>query len=182
MKKQRWIIRAVCIFILLAWMIWIIDANVALWGYKKVEYFFGDPGPVVSELQPVARLGPKETLEGKRSYQKMFEDPTYFDLITPVTYRRAKLKLYFRNDTNIPLRIGIRWDSKSNYKLYDLIKDGEEDGWTVAKAEIDMTSARYENGKYRFVLSAPGLVRGNPDRYIALSSIVIELYKDPIYK
>ncbi len=179
MKILHWLVRILCVVGMSLFFVWVIDQNIALGGHKTVDYLFGDPGPIVSELQPVSRMGGKE-YDDRRSFQKMFEDPVYFDLITPVVYKHANIRLVLNNHTSLPLRLGVRGAGNDDYTLYDLTEVSKQDGWSVWYVDIDLIKAGWEKGKYRFVISVPGLVHGNPEEYVALSSIQMKLYKDPI--
>lgn len=180
MNSLHWIIRIACFALLGFLFAWIANQNIPFGGYKHVTYVFGDPGPIVSELQPVSRVGGKEIAPDGVSFQKMFEDPVYFDLITPVVYRRARVALIYNNHTPIPFRIGVRGDSANQYALYDITRTIDNGRWTTGYVDIDLAQAGWLSGKYRFVISAPGLVKGDANEYIALSSVDVQLYKDPI--
>ncbi len=180
MKILHWLVRIVCVVGLFLWFVWIVDQNIAFGGYKAINYVFGDPGPVVSELQPVSRVGGKELGSNGASFQKMFEDPVYFDVITPVTYQRTKVSLVFANHSTFPLRLGVKGENSADFLLYDTIRDIQMGEWETGHVDIDLSSAGWEKGKYRFVISVPGLVRGNTEQYIALSSVNVQLYKEPV--
>lgn len=180
MKILNWLVSILCIGGLCVLFLWVADQNISFSGYKSIDYVFGDPGPVISELQPVSRMSSKEYNSDGTSFQKMLEDPVYFDLITPLPYQRAKIRLLFSNHTSIPLRLGVRGSGSADYILGNMSEDSNDGRWTEGHIDIDLSQAAWEKGKYRFVLSVPGLVRGNDEEYVALSSINIQLYKDPI--
>lgn len=66
--------------------------------------------------------------------------------------------------------------SKINYVLAQYEPPREESGWKIAEAEIDLTKAYRENGKYSFLISIPGLNNDNgADDGLEIGAVNVEL-------
>ncbi len=129
-------------------------------GVLEFEYdFCRETTPYVSGLTPKGRVLDIEKTK-TRCEQRMVIDPVYFDVRLPQSYRKVILDTEVEKSVEQKLRIGVgvnpdnwKWEFGENMKT----SENENIKTRTYRTTIDLTDAKFENNRYRFIISAPGL-------------------------
>lgn len=160
---------------------WILNENVPIAGIKKIMYTFGTPNGIVTQLRPMARLG-QNGIENGISYQKIIEDPVYFDVRTPITYDTMSVEVLYKKHTSRQFGLGIKqFPTQISFFTAPFVSVGTEGEWNMGRVEIPLQGIDRMPGKYSLSLSLQGL-EYNPksDEYILVSRAEITLKRKPL--
>ncbi len=177
----RWYVRGLLFLGVVTFFAWIFNENLPIAGIKKIQYTFGTPNGSITQLRPMARLGEHGNEDGI-SYQKIIEDPVYFDMRTPVTYDTMIGEIVYKKHTLKEFRIGIKqFPTQTNFFTVPFTSVSTQGGWIKGRAEISLKEIQRLPGKYSLSLSIPGLAyRPNSDEYVLVSNAQITLQRKPL--
>lgn len=181
LSSMRYVVRGLLFFASVAFFLWIVNENIPLAGIKKIAYTFGTPNGIITQLRPMARLG-QSGVENGTSFQKIIENPVYFDVRTPVTYDTMVVEVLYKNHTSHELGVGIKqfW-TQTDFFVTPFKEIGTQGEWKMGRAEISLKGIRRLPGRYSLSLSLPGLVyRPDNDEYVLVSRAQIVLKKEPL--
>ena len=178
---MRNVARIILFLISAVFFLWIFNENVPIAGIKNILYTFGTPSGSVTQLRPMARLA-ESGKEGAISYQKIIEDPVYFDLRTPIAYDTIVVEMLYKNLSSRTVGLGIKqYPTQTEFFITPFVPLSEQGGWTVARAEISLKNIQRMPGKYSLSLSFPGLAyHPNINEYVLVSRAQIVLQRKPL--
>ncbi len=168
--------------ILIALVVYAVNSNIPFAGKKILTYTFEKPHNSISHPRPWVRYQELEEYNDRKKVIKIIEDPIYFDVWTPVAYRKVRLELMVKNVSKTTLSIGLRRSSSQwDIVLQPLTILREEGDWTVGYGEFDLSDVPLQYQKYTFLISAPGLVLEKPENgYVLLARERIILERESL--
>lgn len=126
-------------------------------GILKVDYDFCREDPFISKFSPMGRVLEIKKNKGE-CQQEMIIDPVYFDVRLPHGFKRAKIILWYKKNSETPLKIGPRLHpDKWQWDLKDIRYIRQDGDWKVGIAEIDLSRVKMDRNRVRFLISSPGL-------------------------
>ena len=137
-------------------------------GQLLVTYdFCQDETPYFSGLSPHGRV---LDIDEQGCHQRMVIDQVYFDVRLPQSYRMVEIKINAEILNEQPLAIGVGIDPDNwQWEFAEIIDDN------VYLA--DLNQARFDNNRYRFIISTPGLDVSGQE--ILFHSLGLNFTKEP---
>lgn len=170
--------RLLALSTLVVLFLYILNSNIPFAGKKILTYTFEKPHNVISHFRPWVRYQEVEEKSEEKKVIKIIEDPVYFDIWTPVPYRKVRIELMFKNVSKAPLSIGLRRSpSQWDILLQPIIVVRKEGEWTIGYGEFDLSDIPLQYQKYTFLISAPGLIVEKPEYgyvFLARERIILE--------
>ena len=164
--------------------------------HKETAYFSGlSPAGRVLEIKkseirsasqrgenPKSKIGvsvPGPSFKEKvaECFQEMVIDPIYFDVRLPQSYRQVEMEILMDKEDGQDFRIGVAVDPKNWQWAYADAVDCES-RISVNCYSLDLVKARFANNRYRFIISAPGLVESGSSIYF--NSLHLKFEKEPL--
>ena len=147
-------------------------------GYLKVDYDFCHPTPFISEFSPHGRVLDIQKNRGECT-QKMVIDPVYFDVRLPQKFNSARLKLWYKKNSQTPLKIGPAQNLNAwQWQLKDIHYYTTRDNWQLGIADYNLKKIKMDSNVLRFLISSPGLDSNGKE--IIFNKIQIEFLKEPL--
>ncbi len=148
-------------------------------GYLYAEHDFCTlHHPMISKFSPHGRILDIDKNDVGCT-QRMVIDPVYFDVRMPQTYDQARIKLWYKKDNSVPLRIGPAMDLDAwQWQLKDIQYYKTKGEWQFGLARYDISGVDYDGNDLRFLISSPGLDENQSQ--IVFNKIQIELIKQPL--
>lgn len=120
--------------------VWLAEKQLVLSGNLSSEYGFGQKPSIIDELSPTSRTeNPEKNLKTDYTYQRINDEPVYFDVNVPKIFRTAKISLIYSNTSRSIVEMGIkRSDLEFDYEFKTLQNkyiDNIEKGWNKIKSE-----------------------------------------------
>ena len=183
MRTYRYLIaahRIVGICMIIGFFSYLLHAHIPFTGTKTIVYTSDALHGQIGRLRPLDRI-PQDTLANGRHIDRMVEDPVYLDLKTIVPFDKARLSVFYKNETPYALSLGVNAAEKGwNIQTKELEIEEGEDGWTIGSSEFDLTAVQRRKEVYQFLISAPGLRYEKHEGSIFISKIIIHLQRKPV--
>ena len=180
-KKMLFWLRLVLFMAFLAILSVLIYANIYPSGRLIVEHKIGMTGPCnISPLEPRHRVLAPEIIAGQKA-QALISNPVYFNLRTVLPFRKAKIRIVYRNPENYNFRIGGLVNNdlwQFDFKEVEVVS--QEGDWLTGQAEFDTSFYYRDDNKYRFILAVPYQELEDFSSALAVHRIDIELERDPM--
>lgn len=116
-KLILWVWRTAMIVGIVFFLVWLIWQNIVPSGYLKVEKTFcpesrysillSSPIGFISDLYPNTRVSNFEIDSRGRCWRSFFADPVYFKIFVPRSFNKIKLKIYYQNEQQPLLQLGM---------------------------------------------------------------------------
>lgn len=173
-----WIWRVVLACVVFFFLFWIANEAFSFDGDAVHTVTPGTPNPVVGFFHPSARVGNPFKNEGGAMVQRVYEDPVYFEVKSLTEQSRATIHLSFVNATHGVVMAGVK-GLDGRYRVYPFVPVRREGGVWHGEAQIPLSDASHEKGRYWFSLSVAGLERGSGE-YWDFYGMDVALYSDGI--
>lgn len=137
-------------------------------GTLEIRYdFCKEETPYVSGLSPHGRV---LDIHEKECIQEMIIDPVYFDVRLSQSYRFVTVHLDIEKDFNQKLLLGVGVDPDNWQWEFGSESDGVY--------RVDLSRAKFERNRYRFILSAPDLADTGEE--IIFKDMYFRFEKEPL--
>lgn len=153
-----------------AWLIW---RDLAPNGQSVVVSDLKHYHPYISSLYPLGRLGEPVAIGGEWKRQVNGE-PVYFDVHLPRSMEQARVRLLYQTNGPSP-RLGLKTGQGTAwlYDIQSLSIGSDSSNGTFGEAVFNLTHAAIENGRLRFIISAPAI--NEPEAVLEIKRIEIKL-------
>ncbi len=147
---------------------WTARQNLVLDNVFEATYDFKKPSPFITSLSPGDRIEDRSLGPDGRTYQTMIDEPVYFRVRSPRSFKRGLITIRYQNDQQTIFRLGGLVNRAKNQFDLETLENREkgeaffrqEGDWKIGQAEFDLSRFENPDGRtYTFVLSAPGLAR-----------------------
>lgn len=153
-----------------AWLIWRdLAPSGQFIAVNDLKHYY----PYVSPLYPVGRLG-EPVKDGNLWKRQVKAEPVYFDVRLPRRMNEAKVSmLYATNGPSPRLGLKIGKGTAWQYDIQSLSIGSDSSNGTFGEAIFSLTHAAIENGRLRFIISAPAI--NEPKAVLEIKRIEIKL-------
>ncbi|GEM_PF-6861023 len=179
------------LFLFIASIMYTIPAVMILWsafqyfavtGEQKFSYDFSRESPFISNLWPPEHVS-SFFFQEDDAVKNIIKDPVSFSVtLTRPTFQKIELRLKYRKNPEIPLKIGLQKGDRSWDFFFKEFSPNEiltEDGWNIGVVRYDIFPEYItEDNRLSFILSSPYLSEKN--EIITLSSLEVSLKKIPL--
>lgn len=91
---------------------WLVYKDLVISGILEAEYDFSHPSPFISVLRPQGRLSEIMIDDQGNAYQKIVDQPVYFDVRLPRRFDTATVRLRYKNSDQRVFEIGAMVDKR----------------------------------------------------------------------
>ncbi|MDD2646912.1 MAG: hypothetical protein PHN36_02990 [Patescibacteria group bacterium] len=202
-KKWKLILKLWSIFIIiiiLVFLFWLFWKNSISSGHLMVvndfcqsatySVIFFPQQKFISNLYPGNRVADVEIDDLGRCFQRIISEPAYFKIILPRKFIEAKLKIYYQNQGQNVLQIGmgnisqglLDWafqiQNIENHTIKPKVTPAISGDLKVGQAKFLITSDFDAGRQLEFILSAPDLSKNQGQ--IRIYKIEAELIREPL--
>ena len=160
---------------------YIFNQHIPFTGERIVSYRFDRPDGAIGVFRPSVRYELVDG-EGGRKNAKVIEDPVYFDIKSIVGYTSARFEFLYQKHTAFPVQMAYKNNQSGNPFTIIPFSEEKRGDWTLAIADIDLTSAVRQNTKYTFAFSVPGLIANTTGDSVLISKLTVTLLREPFFQ
>ncbi len=189
--RYYWIIKAILILIPIVALGYFGYRYINPSGTLEINYdFCNEATPYMSGLSPNGRVLDIEELKAQnpkpkiRCLQRMVIDPVYFDVRLPQSYRKVTLEVTLDKDPEQEIGIGVgidpdnwKWEFDNSKSRISNLKSNNE-VYYVYETELDLSDAKFEDNRYRFIISSPGL--DGAEEKVTFYNVKLRFEKPPL--
>lgn len=101
------------------------------------------------------------------------DEPIYFDVYSPRQFQTAVVKLKYKNESNLPAYLGVKWPGEWSFYLVELEPSAAD--WHEQEIQFDMANAWRENNVVKFMFACSDL--GESKKKVLIETMEVKLIK-----